>query len=52
MALRINILQYNRFVFIQQLIAFIALVGLTAGWQADEIWMGFKISKIFYKLNY
>ena len=33
-------------------IAFIALVGLTAGWQVDEIWMGFKISKIFYKLNY
>ena len=28
------------------------LVGLIAGWLADEMWVDFKTFKIFYRLNY
>ena len=30
----------------------LVLVGLMAGWQADEIWLDFEIFKVLYKLNY
>ena len=30
----------------------LALVGLTAGWQADEIRLDYAIVKILYRLNY
>ena len=30
----------------------LALVGLTAGWQADEIRLDYAIIKIIYRLNY
>ena len=58
MALKINILWYNIFVF-RQWSPFLrekygpilpVLVGLMAGWQT--IWVDFKILKILYWLNY
>ena len=59
-ALRINVLWYNRFVFRQQLPFLwekpgplrLALVGLVAGWLADEIRLDFEILKILYRSNY
>ena len=60
MTLRINVLQYNGFIFRQQSPFLwekpapirLVLVGLTAGRLADEIWVDFKIFKILYRLNY
>ena len=62
MALRINVLQYSRFVFRLSVITFIVgktgpmhlvLVGLTADWQAvRRIQVDFKIFKILYMLNF
>ena len=63
MVLRINILRYKGFSSRQQSPILwektgplhLALVGLTAGWQAgrlaDEIRLDFKILKILYRLN-
>ena len=53
MALRINVIQYNKFVSKQRSLLLLqktgpiclALVGLKAGWQADKIWADFKILK-------
>ena len=60
MALRINILHYNGFIFRQQLPFFwektgpphLALVDFVAGRLADEIELDFEIFKILYRLNY
>ena len=60
MVLRINVLQCNEFVFKQHCpflwektgSPHLALVGLTAGWQADEIRLDFAIIKNLYRLNY
>ena len=67
MALRVNVLRNKGFVFRQQSPILwektgslhLALVGLTAGWQAgrqagrqDEIRLDFEILKILYRLNY
>ena len=59
---RINVLWYcnNGFVFRQQSPFFrekpgpphLTLVGLMAGWQADEIRLDYAIVKILYRLNY
>ena len=62
MALRINVFRYNGF-RIYTAIAFLvretgsqhlalALVGLMAGCQADEIRLDYAIVKILYRLNY
>ena len=60
MALRINVLQYNRFIFRQQSPFLwektrplcLALVGLMAGRLADKIQLEFWTLKILYRLNY
>ena len=60
MALRVNVLRNKGFVFRQQSPILrektgplhLALVGLTAGRQADEIRLDFEILKILYRLNY
>ena len=60
MALRVNVLRNKGFVFRQQSPILrertgplhLALVGLTAGWLADEIRLDFEILKILYRLNY
>ena len=60
MVLRVNVLRYKGFVFRQQSSILwektgplhLALVGLTAGRQADEIRLDFAILKILYRLNY
>ena len=60
MALRVNVLRNKGFVFRQQSPILrektgplhLALVGLTAGRQADEIRLDFEILKIPYRLNY
>ena len=60
MALKINVLRYNRVMFRQQSPSLwektgpicLVLVGLMAGWQANKIGMNCKIFKILYKLNY
>ena len=60
MALRVNVLRYKGFVFRQQSPILwektgpllLALVGLTAGRQADKIRLDFEILKILYRLNY
>ena len=53
MALRINVLQYNRFVFRYRLTLLerktgpicLVLVGLMAGRLTDETWVGFEFLK-------
>ena len=60
MAQWINLNQNNRSVLAHQYselrektgFMLLPLVGLTAGWLADEMWVDFKIFKNFYRLNY